>query len=233
MPYYYSYYYDPLYILILVGVAVCMIASARVNATYRKYDKVRSHTGMTGAEAARRLLQHQGIYGVPVQRVSGSLTDHYDPRKGIVYLSESTFDSASVAAIGVAAHECGHVMQHEENYLPLKLRSALVPVANFGSRFSVILIIAGLFFGHILTEIGIILFCAVVLFHLVTLPVEFNASSRALRLLEDDGILMREETGMTRKVLNAAAMTYVANTLLSILQLLRLIMLYGGRRGRD
>lgn len=233
MPYYYSYYYDPLYILILIGVVICMIASARVNSTYRKYDKVRSRTGMTGAEAARRLLQYQGIYGVPVQRVSGNLTDHYDPRNHVVYLSESTFDSTSVAAIGVAAHECGHVMQHEENYLPLKLRSALVPVANFGSRFSVILIIAGLFFGYILTEIGIILFCAVVLFHLVTLPVEFNASGRALRLLEEDGILMQEETGMTRKVLRAAAMTYVANTLLSILQLLRLIALYGGRHRRD
>lgn len=233
MPYYYSYYYDPSYILILIGVVICMIASARVNATYRKYDRVRSRTGMTGAEAARRLLQYQGIYGVPVQRVSGSLTDHYDPGKQIVYLSESTFDSSSVAAIGVAAHECGHVMQHEENYLPLKLRTALVPVANFGARFSVILIIAGLFFGYVLTEIGILLFCAVVLFHLVTLPVEFNASSRALRLLEEDGILGQEETGMTRKVLRAAAMTYVANTLLSILQLLRLILIYGGRRRRD
>jgi hypothetical protein len=228
MPYYS--YYDPMYLLVIIGVVICMIASGRVNATYRKYDKVRSQSGMTGAEAARRLLQYHGIYDVPVERVAGTLTDHYDPSKRVVFLSESTYSSASVAAVGVAAHECGHVMQHEENYMPLKLRTALVPVANFGSRFSIILILAGLFFGYILTEIGILLFCAVVLFQLVTLPVEWNASRRALRLLEEDGILIREETGMTRKVLRAAAMTYVANTLLSVLQLLRLVLLYGGRR---
>lgn len=230
MPRYGYYYYDPYYILILIGMVICLIASARVNSTFKKYDKVRSRTGMTGAEAARRLLQAQGIYDVTIQRVSGSLSDHYDPKSKVVRLSESTYDSTSVAAIGVAAHECGHAMQHEENYLPLSVRSALVPVANFGSRFSMLLIIAGLIFGQILIEAGILLFAAVVLFQVVTLPVEFNASRRALRLLDENGILYQEEVGMTRKVLGAAALTYVANALSAVLQLARLMLLYGGRR---
>ena len=230
MPRYGYYYYDPYYILILIGMVICLIASARVNSTFKKYDKVRSRTGMTGAEAARRLLQAQGIYDVTIQRVSGSLSDHYDPKSKVVRLSESTYDSTSVAAIGVAAHECGHAMQHEENYLPLSVRSALVPVANFGSRFSMLLIIAGLIFGQILIEAGILLFAAVVLFQVVTLPVEFNASRRALRLLDENGILYQEEVGMTRKVLGAAALTYVASALSAVLQLVRLMLLYGGRR---
>ena len=230
MPRYGYYYYDPYYIWILIGMVICLIASARVNLTFKKYDKVRSRTGMTGAEAARRLLQAQGIYDVSIQRVSGSLSDHYDPKSKVVRLSESTYDSTSVAAIGVAAHECGHAMQHEENYLPLSVRSALVPVANFGSRFSVLLIVAGLVFGQILIEAGILLFAAVVLFQLVTLPVEFNASRRALRLLDENGILYQEEVGMTRKVLGAAALTYVASALSAVLQLVRLMLLYGGRR---
>lgn len=230
MPRYGYYYYDPYYILILIGMVICLIASARVNSTFKKYDKVRSRTGMTGAEAARRLLQAQGIYDVTIQRVSGSLSDHYDPKSKVVRLSESTYDSTSVAAIGVAAHECGHAMQHEENYLPLSVRSALVPVANFGSRFSMLLIIAGLIFGQILIEAGILLFAAVVLFQVVTLPVEFNASRRALRLLDENGILYQEEVGMTRKVLGAATLTYVASALSAVLQLVRLMLLYGGRR---
>lgn len=231
MPYFY--YYDPTYVLLIIGMVISLIASSRVQSTFRKYDRVASRTGLTGAEAARRLLQAQGIYDVSIQRVSGNLTDHYDPRSKVLRLSDSTYGSASVAAIGVAAHECGHAMQHEENYLPLSLRSALVPVANFGSKFSMLLIIAGLFFGQFLIEAGILLFCAVVLFQIVTLPVEFNASSRALRLLGDNGILYDEEVGMTRKVLRAAALTYVASALMSALQLVRLILLYGGRSRRD
>ncbi len=230
MPRYGYYYYDPYYILILIGMVICLIASARVNSTFKKYDKVRSRTGMTGAEAARRLLHAQGIYDVSIQLVSGSLSDHYDPKSKVVRLSESTYHSTSVAAIGVAAHECGHAMQHEENYLPLSVRSALVPVANFGSRFSVLLIIAGLLFGQVLIEVGILLFAAVVLFQVVTLPVEFNASRRALRLLDENGILYQEEVGMTRKVLSAAALTYVASALSAVLQLVRLMLLFGGRR---
>ena len=227
------YYYDPYYILVIVGLLISLLASARVKGTFRKYDEVRSRTGLTGAEAAKRLLQSQGIYDVSVQRVSGSLTDHYDPRSKVLRLSDSTYNSTSVAAIGVAAHECGHALQHEENYMPLTLRSALVPVANFGSHFSMLLIIAGLFLGQVLVEAGILLFCAVVLFQVVTLPVEFNASGRALRLLGDNGILYEEEVGMTRKVLRAAALTYVASVLVSVMQLVRLILLYGGRGRRD
>ena len=230
MPRYGYYYYDPYYILLLIGMVVSMIASARVKSTFTKYNKVRSRTGMTGAEAARRLLHAQGIYDVRIERVSGSLSDHYDPKNKVVRLSDSTYASSSVAAIGVAAHECGHAMQHEENYVPLTLRSTLVPVANFGSRFSMILILAGLMFGQVLIEVGILLFCAVVLFQVVTLPVEFNASRRALRLLDENGILYQEEVGMTRKVLRAAALTYVASALMAALQLVRLILLYGGRR---
>ena len=228
MPFFY--YYDPYYILIIIGVAISLFASARVQSTFRKYSQVRSRTGMTGAEAARRLLQAQGIYDVSIQRVSGNLTDHYDPKNKILRLSDSTYGSMSVVAIGVAAHECGHAMQHAEGYAPLSLRTALVPVANFGSQFSILLIVAGLIFGQVLIEVGILLFCAVVLFQLVTLPVEFNASRRALRLLGDNGILYNEEVGMTRKVLRAAALTYVASALMSILQLLRLVLLFGGRR---
>ena len=226
----YGYYYDPTYILLLIGMVISMIASARVKSTFNKYDRVASRTGMTGAEAARRLLHAQGIYDVTIERVSGSLSDHYDPKNKVLRLSDSTYASASVAAVGVAAHECGHAMQHEENYIPLSLRSALVPVANFGSQFSMLLIVAGLFFGQVLIEVGILLFCAVVLFQVVTLPVEFNASRRALRLLEENGILYQEEVGMTRKVLRAAALTYVASALMAALQLVRLILLYGGRR---
>jgi len=230
MPYF---YYDSSYILVLVGAVICMLASARVQSTFRKYDKVQSRTGLTGAEAARRLLQAQGIYDVSVQRISGNLTDHYDPKNKILRLSDSTYDSTSVAAIGVAAHECGHAMQHAENYIPLAARSGMVPVANFASRFSMLLILAGLFLGQFLVEAGILLFCAVVLFQIITLPVEFNASGRALRLLGDNGILYDEEVGMTRKVLGAAALTYVAGVLSAILQLLRLILIFGGNRRRD
>ena len=180
MPFFY-YYYDPYYLLIIIGALISLAASAKVQSTFRKYNQVRSRTGLTGAEAARRLLQAQGIYDVSIQRVSGNLTDHYDPKNKILRLSDSTYGSASVAAIGVAAHECGHAMQHAEGYAPLSFRTALVPVANFGSQFSIILIVAGLIFGQVLVEVGILLFCAVVLFQLVTLPVEFNASRRALR----------------------------------------------------
>ncbi len=232
MPFFY-YYYDPYYLLIIIGALISLAASAKVQSTFRKYNQVRSRTGLTGAEAARRLLQAQGIYDVSIQRVSGNLTDHYDPKNKILRLSDSTYGSASVAAIGVAAHECGHAMQHAEGYAPLSFRTALVPVANFGSQFSIILIVAGLIFGQVLVEVGILLFCAVVLFQLVTLPVEFNASRRALRLLGDNGILYDEEVGMTRKVLTAAALTYVASALMSILQLLRLVLLFGGRRRGD
>lgn len=231
----YGYYgfFDPTIILVLIGVVISMWASARVNSTFSRYNKVRSATGMTGADVAKRLLNNQGIYDVTVRKVAGNLTDHYDPRTKTVNLSESVHDSTSVAAIGVAAHECGHAMQDNTEYVPLKLRAAIVPVANIGARISWPLILLGVFiagFGSPFVQIGILLFSLSVIFQLVTLPVEFNASARAVRLLDETGILLGEEVDGTRKVLGAAALTYVAAAAASILQLLRLVILFGGRR---
>ncbi len=238
MPYFY-YYYDPTWILLLIGAVICMIASARVRTTFNKYSKVYSHTGMTGAEAARRILDSRGIYDVQVVPTQGNLTDHYDPRDRTLRLSQTVYGASSVAAVGVAAHECGHAIQDAEDYSPLRIRTALVPVANFGSSVSMILIIAGIIFGFgrggssILLNLGILCFSLVVLFQLVTLPVEFNASKRAMVLLQDLGILYPEEAVKTKKVLSAAALTYVAGALSSLLQLLRLVILFGGRRDND
>ena len=192
-------------------------------------------SGMTGAQAARMILQSNGINDVSVQRISGKLTDHYNPSTEVLNLSESVYGSTSVAAIGVAAHECGHAIQHARGYFPLSLRTALVPVANIGSQLSWVFIIVGaiLSFNQTLITIGIIMFSAAVLFQLVTLPVEFNASARALEQLESNGILYRDEVSQTRKVLSAAALTYVAAAATAILQLLRLIILFGGRGRRD
>lgn len=231
---YYGYgFFDPTMILVLIGVGLSMWASARVNSTFARYSRVRCMSGMTGAEAAKRLLNAQGIYDVTVHKVSGKLTDHYDPRTKTVNLSESVYDSVSVAAIGVAAHECGHAMQDNTEYVPLKLRGAIVPAANIGAQLSWPMILIGVFiagFGSPLVQIGILLFSLSVIFQLVTLPVEFNASSRAVRLLDSTGILRGEEVDGTRKVLGAAALTYVAAAAGSILQLLRLLILFGGRR---
>lgn len=236
MPYFY-YYWDPTYILVIIGAVICMIASARVKSTYNKYSGYRSMTGMTGAQAAERLLNAAGIYDVSICRVSGSLTDHYNPAKKTLNLSDAVYGSTSVAAIGVAAHECGHAIQHQQGYVPLNLRSAIVPVANIGSTLAWPLIIIGLLFssatGSFLINLGIIFFSFAVIFQLVTLPVEFNASSRALRMLEQQGILGESELPYTRKVLKAAALTYVASAAAAILQLLRLIALFGGHDRDD
>ncbi|MCD8055088.1 MAG: zinc metallopeptidase [Lachnospiraceae bacterium] len=228
------YWYDSTYILVLIGALLSMWASSRVNSAFRKYSRVRSRNGITGAQAAERLLHAQGIYDVRIEHISGSLTDHYDPRSMVLRLSDDVYGSTSIAAVGVAAHECGHAMQHAEGYTPLSVRSALAPVANFGATISWPLILLGLFFGgsasSILLQAGILLFCAVVLFQIVTLPVEFNASSRALRLLDETGMLIPDEVRQTRKVLSAAAMTYVASVAASLLQLLRLLLLANRRR---
>lgn len=187
---------------------------------------------MTGAQAAQRVLNSAGIYDVRIQHVAGSLTDHYDPRNKTLNLSDSVYGSASVAAVGVAAHECGHAIQHQQGYSPLNIRSALVPVANFGSMAAWPLIILGIVFGgagSVFCQIGIVLFSAAVLFQLVTLPVEFNASRRAVRILGDIGILSEQELPYTKKVLKAAALTYVASAAAAILQLLRLVLLFSGR----
>ena len=229
--------FDPSYVLILIGLLLSMAASAKVNSTYARYARVGARCGMTGAEAAKRLLNSQGIYDVTVRRVPGKLTDHYDPRNKTVNLSESVYGSTSIAAIGVAAHECGHAMQDAGGYVPLRVRGALVPVANFGAQISWPLILIGILFSSgsssMLITLGILMFSLSVLFQLVTLPVEFNASSRAVNLLDRTGILAGQEVGQTRQVLSAAALTYVAAAAASILQLLRLLYLFGGNRRRD
>lgn len=204
-----------------------------MNSAFRRYSRVRSHSGLTGAQAATKILNYAGIYDVVVERVSGNLTDHYDPRSKVLRLSDATYNATSVAAIGVAAHECGHAMQDKEAYAPLKLRGSLVPVANIGSNLSWVFIILGIIMGanQTLLNIGILLFSLAVIFQLVTLPVEFNASSRALRVLKDSAMMYDDEVEDTRKVLSAAALTYVASAAAAILSLLRLVILFGG--GRD
>lgn len=232
--YYYSYYFDPTYILVIIGLVLCLGASFMVKATYKKYSEVYASRHMTGAEAAEMILRNAGVADVRIEQVAGDLTDHYDPRNKVLRLSQLTYNTSSVAAIGVAAHEAGHAVQHNVGYFPLKLRNSILPVANLGSQLGVPLVIIGLVlgFGDTLINIGIFLFAFAVLFQVVTLPVEFNASNRAVRMLESYGILYDEELSGCKKVLTAAAMTYVAAAASSALQLLRLVLL-GGRRRRD
>ena len=231
------YYWNPTYILVVIGAVICMIASARVKGTFNKYSQLRSMSGMNGAQVAQRVLQAAGIYDVQVRHVSGSLTDHYDPRTKTVNLSDPVYNATSVAALGVAAHECGHAIQHAKSYAPLSIRSALVPIANFGSMLAWPVILIGLFFNTrssgLIIDIGIILFSAAVLFQLVTLPVEFDASRRALVMLRTQGILADDELKYTRRVLKSAALTYVVSAAAAILQLLRIILITNGRRRDD
>lgn len=237
MPYTYGYYWDPTYALVIIGAVICLLASAKVRTTYSRYSRVASMSGMTGAAAAERILQAAGIRDVQIRHVSGNLTDHYDPRNKTLNLSDTVYGSRSVAAIGVAAHECGHAIQHDVGYVPLTLRSTIVPAANIGSTLAWPLILIGLLFssrtGSVLIELGIVAFSFAVLFQLVTLPVEFNASRRALVMLRDMNILTDSELPKTRRVLRAAALTYVASAAAAILQLLRLIILFGGKGDRD
>lgn len=231
------YYWDPTYILVVIGAVICMVASARVKGTFNKYSQLRSMSGMNGAQVAQRVLQAAGIYDVQVRHVSGSLTDHYDPRTKTVNLSDPVYNATSVAALGVAAHECGHAIQHAKSYAPLSIRSALVPIANFGSMLAWPVILIGLLFNTrssgLIIDIGILLFSAAVLFQLVTLPVEFDASRRALVMLRTQGILADDELRYTRRVLKSAALTYVASAAAAILQLLRIILITNGRRRDD
>ncbi len=236
MGYYYA-YWDPTYILVIIGAIICMIASTRVKTTFNKYSKYRSMSNMTGAQAAERVLHSAGIYDVTIQHVAGNLTDNYNPRNKTLNLSDPVYNSTSVAAVGVATHECGHAIQHAKGYFPLQLRAALVPVANIGSTLAWPLIIIGIFINSrssmIFIDLGILLFSMAVLFQLVTLPVEFNASRRAMQLLDSQGILGKEELHYTGKVLKAAALTYVASAAAAILQLLRIIILFTGGKDRD
>ncbi|HIZ75754.1 MAG TPA: zinc metallopeptidase [Candidatus Mediterraneibacter stercoravium] len=230
------YYFDWTYILVLIGVVICMMASGRVNSVFSRYSRMRSHSGMTGREAAERILRRNGIYDVRVIHIPGNLTDHYNPGNKTLGLSDTVYNSSSVAAVGVAAHECGHAVQHSVGYAPLTIRGALVPVANFGSAISWPLILIGLLINGqmsaLLINLGILLFSAAVLFQIVTLPVEFNASGRAVKALESSGMLYPDEISAVKKVLGAAALTYVAGAASMILQLLRL-MIIGGRKNND
>lgn len=232
----YGYGMDPWYILVILAFIFSMVAQTKVSTTFNKYSRVRNRAGFTGAQVATQMLQNAGIYDVSVQRVAGNLTDHYDPRTKTLRLSQSVYDSTSVAALGVAAHETGHAIQHDVSYAPLALRSFFVPLANFGSRLAMPLIIIGFLItsvlgggGGTIITLGILFFSLSVAFTIITLPVEFNASSRAIRLLVDDGFLSSDEIGGAKKVLNAAAMTYVAAAFAAVAQLLRLIAIFGRR----
>ena len=228
----YGYYFDPTYFLVLIGLVLCLGASALVNSTMRKYSKVRNMRGITGAEAARNLLNREGLYNVQIECLNANDGDHYDPRTDTVRLSYNNYNGTSVTAVSVAAHECGHAIQHQEGYAPLKLRSFSVPLANIGSRLSWPIIVLGLILGWSgLLEIGILLFVFVVAFQLITLPVEFDASHRAIRILEAKQLFGDQELQDAKKVLTAAALTYVAALASAILQLVRLILI--SRRNDD
>ena len=229
----YGYRFDGTYILVLIGLLLVLAAQFYMSSTFNKYSYIRSNSGLSGAQVARRILDLNGLSDVPVNHISGNLTDHYNPGSRSVNLSNSVYGSYSIAAVSVAAHECGHAIQHSRQYGPLNFRSALFPAANIGSKLAIPLIIIGAAIGGAkspLIQIGIFAFALAVLFQLITLPVEFDASARALVRLRDDSILPASEEGGARRVLTAAALTYVAATASSILQLLRLVLLFGGRR---
>ncbi|MFI3115219.1 MAG: zinc metallopeptidase [Clostridia bacterium] len=228
---YYGFYWDEpwVVVLLLIATAFAGYAQLKVSSSFKKYSDVRSSRNITGAEAAMQVLRNNGITDVSVERISGNLTDHFDPTSNVIRLSDSVYDKTSVAAIGVAAHEAGHAVQYAQGYAPMSLRAAIIPVANLGTTIAFPLIIAGMFFGAFLTNLGIILFSMTAVFQFVTLPVEFDASNRALVALESGHILSDEEMTGAKKVLSAAAMTYVAALAMSIVQVIRLVVRYGGR----
>ncbi len=224
------YFYDATYILVIIGVILSIMASINVNSTFSKYSKINSRTGLTAERVAEMILRGSGIYDVRIERIAGKLTDHYSPKEKVLRLSDTVYGSTSVAAIGVAAHECGHAIQHAHGYAPLKFRSAIVPVAKIGSAISWPVILLGLLFDMSgLMNIGILLFLAIVVFQAVTLPVEFDASKRAITILNNGAMLYPDEIGYADSVLTAAALTYVAAMVTTILQLLRLFMIIGRR----
>ena len=228
MPYYGL---DWTYSLVLIGAIIAAVASSKVKTTYAKFGRVGNHNGMTATQAARTILDNAGLRHVRIERIAGDLTDHYSPKELVLRLSDTTINSNSIAAIGVAAHECGHAIQHAKRYVPLTVRNSIVPVVNIGSKLSWPMIMIGLLFGITgFLDLGIIFFSLSLIFQLITLPVEFNASSRALKILKDSNMLYEEELKGAKKVLSAAAMTYVAAAIASLLSLLRLVILFGGRR---
>lgn len=229
------FFYDPTYIILLPAIILALYAQSRVQSTYRKFSGVSSRRGMTGAEAARMILNRNGLSDVRIEKVAGELSDHYDPRTNVVRLSAGVHDSTSIAAIGIAAHEVGHAVQHNRGYIPIKLRNAVVPVAQVASGLAFPLILLGLFISSFsaLIPIGILLYTAVVAFQVITLPVEFNASHRAIETVYELGCLDADETKNAKKVLSAAALTYVAAAASAVLQLLRLMAIAGSGRRRD
>ena len=239
MPLYY-YGFDMSYIILVLPCLILSIwASTNVNSTFRKYDKVHSLRRITGADAAQRVLSANGVTGVRIERVGGNLTDHFDPRTNVIRLSDAVYSSTSCAAIGVACHEAGHAVQYARNYAPIKLRAAVIPATNLGSKLAMPLILLGLLFSYMgkmsywLIYAGIACFGLSLVFQLITLPVEFNASRRAMQAIESANILTDEEQRGARKTLTAAALTYVAATAVALMQLLRLVLLFGGRRRND
>lgn len=233
--YYSFHYWDFSYVLVIIAMGFALWASFRVKSVFRKYSRIPSASGMTGAEAAKRVLEHNGIRDVRIERVSGDLTDHYDPGSNVIRLSDSVYNATSPAAIGVAAHEAGHAVQYARNYMPIKLRNAIIPITNFGSMIAVPLVLLGLFLSYmshfmiIFAYIGIVAFTLSVVFQLLTLPTEFDASHRAIATLRNSNMLYGEEMGAVKKVLTAAALTYVAALAVSVTQLLRLLMLVNRR----
>lgn len=228
------FFYDYTYILVIIGAVLCMIASANVNGTYKRYTGVYNSRGFRAEDVAGMILRNAGINDVRIERISGNLTDHYSPREKVLRLSDSVYGSSSVAAIGVAAHECGHAIQHHKGYVPITIRNAIVPVVNFGSNAAwPVLVLGAIINSGMLVNIGIILFSFAVLFQIITLPVEFNASGRALKILNEQRILQGDELRGARKVLGAAAMTYVASMVAILLQLLRLILIFGRNSRND
>lgn len=239
MPYYY-YGFDWTYLyIVLPCLLLAMLASAKVNSTFKRYSKQISMRRITGKDAAMRVLQAHGVTNVRVERIAGNLTDHYDPRSNVIRLSDSVYDNASTAAIGVACHEAGHAVQYAQQYFPIKIRAAIIPVTNIGSKLAMPLILLGVLFGvggvysYTLVYLGIACFALSLVFQLITLPVEFNASRRAMQAIEDSQLLTDEEQRGARKTLTAAAMTYVAAVAVAAAQLLRLVLLFGGRRSKD
>lgn len=229
------FYWDPTYILVIIGLVISLAASGMVNSAMKKYHRVQNSTGFTGAECARRILDNEGLYHVQVEDLGSAGGDHFDPSANAVRLSHQNYCGRTITAMGVAAHECGHAIQHAQGYTPIRIRTALVPMVNIGSNASMPLILLGviLSWNQTLIQLGIIAFALTVVFQLATLPVEFNASRRALERLEHYGIVTVQENRGCKKVLGAAAMTYVAGTLAAVLQLLRLVLLFGGSRRRD
>ena len=237
MPYFY--YFDPTYILVVIGLIISVWAQITVQSTFNKYSRVRVSRGITGSDAARQVLAHGGVRDVAIKGIRGSMTDHYDPRDNSISLSETVCGASTAAAIGVAAHEAGHALQHAEGYGPIKLRMTIIPICNFASSLAMPLFLLGILFsslnpetsfGFLMMQAGIIAFSVAVFFQVVTLPVEFNASRRAMKALEATGYYTEEELDGARRVLRAAAMTYVAALAVSLLQILRLIILSNNRR---